>query len=509
LARGWWIILLTTVVATGAAVSVSLRQQRLYTASAQVLLSNQNLATALSNVVVPSTDPARVAQTQADLARVPTVAQKTLASLGLTKRTPDELLSRSSVSASSSADLLTFRVTDPDRALAAALATAYARQYTAYRLQLDTASLARARRQVSTQLARLAQQGKRGSTLYDSLLEKDQQLATIQALQTSNASVVRTADHAALTQPRTVRNGLLGFMLGLLLGVGLAFLRDALDTRVRSVERLQQLLDLPLLARIPEPPRPVRKRDGLVMLEGPESREAEPYRILAVNIDFANMERHARSIMFTSAQEKEGKSTTVSNLAIAFARSGRRVALVDLDLRSPYLYRFFGLDGRAGITQVGLGLVRLDHALVPVPLVDSRAQGKRSSDGNGAVQGLLEVVPSGPTPPSPGEFAHSSTLGNILGELVERSDLVLVDAPPLLGVGDAVAVSAHVDAMVVVSRLPLQRTPVVSELQRVLAACLAPPIGFVATDAEVDDQYLYSGYVPPLSTVRKERDRAT
>jgi Mrp family chromosome partitioning ATPase/capsular polysaccharide biosynthesis protein len=458
--------------------------------------------------VVPSADPARVAQTQADLARVPTVARRTLAALGLEDRTADQFLGRSSVSASSTADLLTFSVTDPDRQLASRLATTYARQYTSYRRQLDTASLTRARRQLANQLTSLENQGRRGSALYDSLLEKDQQLATMQALQTSNAAVVRNADNASQVQPKTLRNALLGFVLGSLLGVGLAFLREALDTRVRSAEELQERLGLPLLARLPEPPRRLRKEDRLVMLEGPHAREAEPFRILAVNLEFANIERGARSIMVTSAREGEGKSTTVANLAVALARNGRNVILADLDLRNPYLHRFFNLQGGPGITQVALGTARLDEALTRIPLLDRASDEEPGSGGNGKVGGFLEVLPSGSAPQSAGEFAHSRALAGIMAQLVERADLVLVDAPPLLGVGDAVALSGQLDVMLVVSRLSLVRTPIVNELQRVLSSCPAPAIGLVATGAELSQGYAYSGYAPRLSEAATEPERA-
>ncbi len=377
-----------------------------------------------------------------------------------------------------------------------------------YRRQLDTAALTRARRQISRQLALLEGQGKTGSALHDSLLEKDQQLATLQALQASNAAVVRNAGDASQVQPQTRRNGLLGFVLGLLLGIGLAFVREARDTQVRSVEELQERLGLPLLARLPEPPRNVRKADGLVMLDGPQSREAEAFRILAVSLEFANRERGARTIMLTSALAGEGKSTTVANLAVALARSGRRVSLVDLDLRSPYLHRFFDLQGRPGITQVANGTARLSEALARIPLPDLGSH-EASAGGNGSVRGLLEVLPSGPSPQSAGEFAQSSALAHILGELAERAELVLVDAPPLLGVGDAVAISGLLDALVVVSRASLLRAPVVNELRRVLSSCPAPVIGLIATGAEPSGEYAYSGYSPPLGKFTRERERAT
>ena len=160
LRRSWWIILLTTVFATAAAIAASQSQQRLYSASAQVLLANQNLASALSNIVVSNPDPARVAQTQADLARVPTVAQQDARGArshrphrGRVPRSTRRCRPAPMPTSSPSPSPILIRV------LAAALATAYARQYTSYRRRIDTASLKRARTQIATQLAQLEDRG--------------------------------------------------------------------------------------------------------------------------------------------------------------------------------------------------------------------------------------------------------------------------------------------------------------------------------------------------------------
>ena len=183
--------------------------------------------------------------------------------------------------------------------------------------------------------------------LYSSLVDRQQTLQSMQALQPSVASVLRQADGAVLTQPKTVRNGALGLVVGLVLGLGLAFLREALETRVRTTEEVSARLGgLPLLGRLPRPPKRLRRSGKLVMLEDPASAQAEAFRMLRANLDFMTLDRDARTIMITSALEQEGKSTTVANLAVAFARAGKRVALVDLDLRRPVLARFFDLEGR-------------------------------------------------------------------------------------------------------------------------------------------------------------------
>ena len=212
-----------------------------------------------------------------------------------------------------------------------------------------------------------------------------------------------------------VRNGILGFVVGLGLGIGLAFLRHALDTRVRTSEEVAERLHLPLLARLPEPPRKLRAKNRLVMLDEPQSANAEPFRILRTNTEFANLEREVRTIMITGAVEQEGKSTTAANLAVSFARAGRKVILVDLDLRRPILHRFFRLENGAGLTDVVLGHATLAQALVPVPITAAKSRkAAQSRNGQEQLVGSIAVLPAGPTPPDPGEFVGTRALDELL-----------------------------------------------------------------------------------------------
>ena len=155
LRRGLWIVLLTVAIVTGTVVYASLRQAKLYRASADVFLGTQSLASTVSNVPVPSTDPVRQAATQADLARTPTVADQALHLAHLSDRSAVALLSHSTVSAATNADILTFSVTDPRPRVAELLAETYATAYAHYRRQLDTAAIVPARRDVERRLAQL------------------------------------------------------------------------------------------------------------------------------------------------------------------------------------------------------------------------------------------------------------------------------------------------------------------------------------------------------------------
>jgi polysaccharide biosynthesis transport protein len=507
--RRKWIILQAAVLVPAAAIAFSLHQQHLYQSTSSVLLNRQNLADALTGAQDPTVyqQDATITQTQADLARVPRVAAAAITRAHVPSMTAQQLLDNSSVSVKSNADILDFSVTNHEAQLARVLAASYAAAYTVFRRQLDTAAVTRALKSVDVHLHALLHDGDRKSAVYGSLLERQQQLIELDALQSSQANVVQSAGPAAQVQPKPTRNGILGLALGLVLGVGLAFLWEALDTRVRTAQEIgERLGGLALLARVTPPAKKLRSENKLVMLAEPGGVQAEAFRMFRTNLEFVTLDRHVRTLMVTSAAEQEGKSTTAANLAIALARAGRRVVLVDLDLRKPILDRFFDLTG-PGLTQVALGRATLNQALARIAIVDPDPRrvrrGQTNGNGNGhapgkPVAGLLEVLPSGPIPPDPGEFVGTQALGEILEELRERADIVLIDTPPVLRVGDALTLSNKVDGIIVVTRLDVVRRQTLSELGRQLATVPTPVLGFVVTGSGGVDGYDY-GYGSPYA----------
>jgi polysaccharide biosynthesis transport protein len=491
------------------AVALALRQPDVYRATATVAIKEGNLAAIVSGIQDNSfyADPNRLAQTQIHLAETPAIAGRVLKGAGSPNGDASGLLASTVITADPNADILYFTVEDHDSGRAALLANAYAKEYTVLRAGLDTQSLRQARADILKRIRELNAQG-RGGAYADTLTEKADQLATLQELQGSNAVIAHPADGASQVAPRPKRDGLIGLALGLVLGLGLAFLRDALDTRIRTGEDVAARLGLPLLARIPEPPRKLQRADELVLFKEPTSVRAEAFRMLRTNMEFAGLDHDTRSIMITSALEREGKSTTISNLAIVAARSGKRVVLVDLDLRRPRIDKFFNLEGQPGLTNVVLGHATLEEATARIALTgDGPPHAPAEGNGHAAVDGILDVIPSGPIPPDPGEFVATTALSRVLESLADSYDLVLVDAPPVLHVGDALTLAPKVSGLLVTTRLPHMRRPILNELARVLETCPTRTLGFVLTGAHAEDGY-GQGYYYYYSSERRGRGRS-
>ena len=481
------IVLAAVLIVPIVAYVYSILQSPAYEATAKVLLSRQNIAADLTGLEDPTGAQLsdRPVITQAALARVPEVVRRTLAAGKRTDISIEEFLLTSSVSPAGNSDLLEFNVTRTEPWAAELLATAYARQFTRYRSELDTAPARRARIQLQKRIAQLRRNGETGSPLYASLVDKEQQLATFQTLQTSNAFVVQDSLGAVQVQPTTTRNMMLGIGLGVLLAVALAAIAHALDTRGRTMRTLEEQLGVPLLARIPAPPT----NDGaLVMQTDPSGVNAESYRVLRANLEFVNRARGARVLMATSAIEGEGKSTTIANLALAYAREGKHVIVVDLDLRRPTIARMFDVPTRPGIVDVAYGRVSLESALRKVPA--------------GPAGVSLEVLPTAPIGADIGEFAASAQLRALLDDLRERADLVLVDAPPLLVSSDAITLGASVEGIILVTGQNSLRWEALDDVIRALSMCPAPTVGWVVTGAETLERYAaYSTAATPVMTM--------
>ncbi len=488
LSRRKLVVLLSVILtAVGAFVASSL-QKPVYQASA-VVATTGGTASLLGGTagVASATPPERIAATNVNLARLPKVAERVIAAAGLAE-TPSEFLARSSVSAQTDADILQFSVNDKARTQAARLATLYAKEFSNYRNALTVDGIRATRATITRKLAALEAAGERGTALYTELIQAARQLDAAEAVQGSATVLVQPAIDSVQVQPRTVRSVGLGVALGLVLGIAIAFLAERLDTRIRTTEQLEKAVGLTVLGELSKPPATQASQPEATMLDFPHGPYAESVRKLRSNLEFANLGVGARSIMITSAIEGEGKTTTSADLAVALARSGKKVAICDLDARSPSLNRLFGLDGRRGLVEVAFGLDSLAEALVPVlfgptPTKTFGVTPIPMSERNGSRPGeLINVLPFGARrPPNPGDFVGSTTVRAIVAELSASHDIVIIDTSPLLPVSDALAISEYVDAALIVCNLDTARKPTLTSLRRVISAFPTRTLGLVVT----------------------------
>jgi polysaccharide biosynthesis transport protein len=494
------VVIPTLLLVPLASVLLSLSRPDVYQGSAEILLTSSNLSATLTGGGNGGggAQPDRVAATQADLARVPEVARRALAAVGLGDRSPEGLLRASSVTAKPNTDLLQVDVRDGNPTVAVRLANAYAGQFTSYKREVDSAGLTDALRSVNRQIAALEQAGGTRSPTYRGLLTIRQQLATTAALGPSPAVVVRKADQADQVEPRPRRALLLGLGLGIVLAVGLAFGLESLDTRARNDDEIWQRLGLPLLARLPGAPRrpwaegratklrrrlqfaapPGRQASPIVV--NPQGPLADAFRVLRTNVDLVNVDRGARLIMVTSAMPDDERPVVSANLAIAFARAGRHVVLADVDLGNPSLARIFGLPPEPGVTDIALGHTRGSRALAELPVGPMTTNGAGPNGNDGAPSAAkLEVLVAGHRPPEGSEFVATYGFAELLARLRQRADLVVLDAPPMLSSGDAIALGAQVEGLIVVVRRNEVRRQTLDELRRVLEVSPAAKLGVV------------------------------
>ncbi|HET9518022.1 MAG TPA: polysaccharide biosynthesis tyrosine autokinase, partial [Actinoplanes sp.] len=240
----------------------------------------------------------------------------------------------------------------------------------------------------------------------------------------------RLAD--APVSPQPVRNVGLATVLGLIIGAGAAALRESLDSSVRDPDALAKATNSPVLSAIPFDPK--AEKSPLIIEGSAQSTRAEAMRQLRTNLQFVNVDRPVKTLVVTSAMPGEGKSSTSINLGIAFAEAGKRVILIDADLRRPKVAEYLGIEGAVGLTNLLAGQVQIADALQPW-------------GGSG-----LWVLPSGSVPPNPSELLASRNMSDLLAALAGGFDMVIIDTPPVLPVTDAAVMSTVADGCLLVTR---------------------------------------------------------
>ncbi len=276
------------------------------------------------------------------------------------------------------------------------------------------------------------------------------------------------------SSPDVGRNLALGLLFGLVIGVGLAYVRHSLDTRVRDESDIADLSDRPVLAALPFDKGSLER--PLVMESAPYSPHAEEFRRLRANLLFVDVATASHSVVVTSALPSEGKTTTAVNLAIAMADAGSRVLLVDADLRNPSVAKTMGLDGEQGLTTVLIGRATF---------VEVAQKWKDTS---------LWVLPAGQVPPNPSELLGSTAMERTFAELTEHFDYVLVDSPPVIPVIDALILNKLTGATLLVVSVDRIRKRFLAHALKALQTAGAHVSGFALNMVPVSGPNSYYGY---------------
>ena len=319
-------------------------------------------------------------------------------------------------------------------------------------------------------------------------------------------------------------------VIGLVLGIALAFLIEQFDTRLHGEEQVMELLDLSMIGFVPQLSRHSRDTGSLPTLSHPSGPTAEAYRLVRGNLEFTTLDDDIKSLLITSSVQGEGKSVTACNLAVSMALAGKRVVLIDADLRSPRVHTYVGIPNAVGLSSVIARRVSVADAVVPVVLdtsprhngslvmtsqraaaaaqaVPAAISSIKVRTSSGAEQGMppdwlwpegpdatpiLRVLTSGPLPPNPGEIVASRRCGEIIAELAADADIVLVDAPAMLPVGDTAALAGWVDALVYLVNADKVRQPALKQARSQLAHLSCRKLGII----EIADKkgHGYYGY---------------
>ncbi len=443
--RRKWIVIVIVALAVGASAMVTLSEQSVYQAEATIAVGQgQGLFSAQNgNSIQP------FSSTIKELLESNVVAQGVIKDLRL-PLTPSQLLSKVSVSFNPDSAALHVSVLDHVPATAKAIAASMSTHFT----DLFT--------------KRFATTATAGSD-------------PVRAFVWDPAHVV-----PGRVSPTPTRNLLIAGVLGLVLGLLAAFLRDHFDRSLRTIDEIEKAFGVPVIAQIPTIRKGSKERPRMLWDENGEF--AESFRGLRANLEYLAVQRPLKTILVTSPAANQGKTTVCANLATALAQSGASVVLLEADLRRPALSAAFGLPaGRPGLTSVLVGNVQLGRATVAIDLPESPGQGNNERS--------VTVLPSGPLPPNPSELVASPRMRRLVEGLGDLFDTVVIDSPPILPVADTLGLAKLVDGVIVVVRAKSATSDEAHDVHALVDRLDIPLVGIVVSDVTVRGGYgTYGSY---------------
>ena len=346
--------------------------------------------------------------------------------------------------------------------------------------------------QSETRLTTLTNEIETNRTLLNTYTQRQKEMElTIKSSRPDNITISSSAQYASLVGPQRERNIIIAFLLSLGLGVGLAFLMDYLDDSIKSSDDIGKHLGLPTLALIPHEsvlgkrknPALVEKNanassTALIAIEDNRSPLAEAYRHLRTSLLFSSAGKPPQTVLVTSSQPSEGKTTTAINTAITLAQAGADVVIVDCDLRRPRLHNHFGMDNSSGLTNYLSGEKNPEKLLKSYPELPK-----------------VKVITSGPIPPNPAELLSSNEMKNLLTYLRGNFNHVIIDSPPAISFTDAAVLSTLVDGVIMVAMAGKSSIQLIRRFKQRLSSVGTRIYGVVLNGIKPDSfEYGYYGY---------------
>jgi capsular exopolysaccharide synthesis family protein len=492
--RAPW-ILVCLVVFAGAAYGYSKHKTKKYTATAALSFNNSQLSEQIAGISSLSSATSLLGQqnTYLESVKVGDMAAKTAILLG--HGLTEEVVSASlTIKGEGESNIVEVAATSTSPALAAAIANTYTRQFVKEQQSANRQFFRSALALVNKQLRGLPPAQRFGTDGLD-LQDRAHTLGLLAELGYNNAQVVQEAAiPSSQSSPKVSKDTILGAILGLLLGLGIALLLERFDRRIGGAEELESIYGLPLLGVVP-------KSTALLESALPPT-EAEAFSMIRAHLRFFNVDREVRMVVIASPAPGDGKTTIARHLAEAAARLGSRVLLLEADLRQPTLALHLDTTSGPGLADVLIDVATIGEATQSVDV--------QAAYGEGTARHTLDVLTAGAVlPPNPGELLASRAMDAVLEQTRATYDLVVIDTPPLTAVSDAFPLLTKVDGVVIVGRVGYSRRDVAERLQHVLAGSGAPLLGVIANGSKSGLPSPYPGRGESSPAIRTELPPAT
>lgn len=492
-----WLIALTVLVTTLAAIIYVLAASKVYKAEADLLVTPVTGSDATLSglgLISSSSDPTRDVETASKLVTSVNVARRVKAQLLHDPRSPQDLLQAVTVQPVATSNIVAVTANGSSPAQAQQIANSFATQAVANR----TDNFRRELGQRITNLKPQAAAEPKTPTTQSDPNSLSSQLSRLELLRSGTDPTIRVETLAdppsSPSSPKSKLSVLAGIIAGLVLGVGGAFALQVLDPRLRREEQLRRLYGLPILARIPQDAR--AHGSGALAPESLSPSTIEAYRTLRATLAASRAhETGATSVLVTSPSPSEGKTTSAINLASSLALAGNKVILIEADLRRPAIGKALGVEPRHGTGSVLLETVDLEDALETTKAYGQYLQ-LLVADYSGAASGWMA------------DRLFLPSTHRIVAEAKRLADYVIIDSPPLSEVIDALPLAQRADAVLVVVRLGKTQLTKLAHLGELLSRHGIRPVGFAVVGAKATGEgYYYAAPAPSKGDKRADRSR--